>query len=348
MKLGESESPRRDDLRPLMPHKAMEEWLEVHADSTSGGTIGSYRRRVRQFVEWCESEGIMNLNDLNGRHIKEYRDHRRPRLNNTSMKNELRTIRQYLQFGVAMEAVEPALPEAMGQIIPSLSKGEESSDTKISRDRALAIIDYLEEYQKASRRHALFLLMWDTGARISGLRALDLDDFDPVEGTVTFRNRPESGTRLKNGQSSERMNILDEDTVDVVSEYVHLHRKNRTDDYGREPLFTTKFGRHATSTVRRLTYELTQPCMRSDCPHGEDPKSCEFLEHGHRSKCPSSLSPHPIRTGRITDLRNRGLRISHVSGRVDAVPDTIRAYYDKPDLGQNLSRRSGAVSDLGL
>lgn len=338
----------RDDLQPYMPRKAMEEWLEVHADSTSGRTIDSYRRRVRQFVQWCEQQGIMNLNDFRGRHIKEYRDYRRPRLNDTSMKNELRTIRQFLQFGVAMEAVEPALPEAFAQVIPSLSKNEESSDTMISRERVITILDYLDEFQKASREHALFLLLWDTGARISRLQSLDLGDFDPEQGTVTFRNRPDSGTRLKNGQSSERMNILSKDTVRVLVAYIRHNRRDRTDEYGRKPLLTTKFGRHATSTVRRITYELTQPCMHSECPHNKDRETCEFLEHGHRSKCPSSLSPHLIRTGRITDLRNRGLRISHVAGRVDAVPDTIRAYYDKPDLGQDLSRRKGPISELGL
>jgi integrase len=218
----------------------------------------------------------------------------------------------------------------------------------IGRDRAHAIIEYLDRYKKASREHALFLLLWDTGARISGIRGLDLEDFDPDGGTVTFRNRPESETRLKNGQGSERMNLLDEDTVDVLTSYVRLHRKDRTDEFGREPLLTTKFGRHATTTVRRLTYHLTQPCLRGECPHGEDPDACQFREHGHKSKCPSSLSPHPIRTGRITDLRNRGLDITHVSGRVDAVPQTIRDYYDKPDLGQDLDRRSGAVADVGL
>ncbi|AZH26853.1 tyrosine-type recombinase/integrase [Haloplanus aerogenes] len=341
-------SSSRNDLQPLMPQAAMEDWLDVQSDSSSPGTVGSYRRRVRQFVEWCAEEGIMNLNDLRGQDIKAYRDHRRPRLNDTSLKNELRTVRQFLQFAVAMEAVEPALPEAISQVIPSLTKGEESSDTMIEREQVHAILDYLDDYHYASRDHALFILLWDTGARISGVRALDVDDFDPAERTVTFRNRPESDTRLKNGASSERMNVLSERTVDVLSDYIRNKRSAKTDDYGREPLFTTRFGRASKQWVRRTTYRLTQPCFYSGCPHDEDPETCQYREHSHLSKCPSSLSPHPIRTGRITDLRNRGVRISHVAGRVDAIPETIRVYYDKPDLGQNLDRRSGAISDTGL
>ncbi|WP_187347730.1 tyrosine-type recombinase/integrase [Haloplanus rubicundus] len=348
MSLENPQKQDRNDLEPMIPQRALDEWLDVVADSTKGSTADSYRRRVSRFIAWCEDEGILNLNDVTGRHIKAYRDHRHPKCETSTLQNELRTVRQFLQFGVAVEAVEPALPESMGQIIPSLSKGDDSSDVMLGRERAHAIIDYLDEYHKASREHALFLLLWDTGCRISGLRALDLEDFDVGQGTVTFRSRPESDTRLKNGQSSERINVLDESTVDVVASYIRLHRNDRTDDYGREPLLTTKFGRHATTTVRRLVYELTQPCLRGGCPHDEDPQSCEYRGHGHESKCPSSVSPHAIRTGRITDMRNRGCDIKVVSGRVDAIPETIRRYYDKPDLEQDLSRRRGAISDIGL
>jgi len=338
----------RDDLRPITPRKAMEEWIGYVESNTSGDTANSYERRVELFVSWCESEGILNLNDVDGRDIKQYRDYRDPALNRTTMKNELRTVRQFLEYGVALEAVEPALVEKIGHHIPSLTKGEESSDLTISRERVMAILDHLDQYRYATREHALFLTLWDTGARISGLRALDLDDFDADDGTVMFISRPESETRLKNGQNGERMNVLDGKTVDVLRDYIREHRKKRTDDFGREPLFTTKFGRPTASTVRRTTYQLTQPCSRGGCPHGEDPETCQYREHGHESKCPSSLSPHPIRTGRITDLRNRGVRIAHVAGRVDAMPDTIRAYYDKPDLGEDLARRRDPISNTGL
>ncbi|QGX95913.1 site-specific integrase [Haloplanus rallus] len=338
----------REDLRPMVPRDALEEWLDVVRQNTEGSTPDTYERQVGRFIDWCEERGLLNINEVTGRHIKAFRDDLVSDLSKTTLTNTLRTTRQFLQFGVALEAVEPVLPEAMSQIIPALTKGEESSDLLLGQERAHAIIEYLDEYRKASREHALFLLLWDTGCRISGLRALDVGDFDAEDGTVTFRSRPDSGTRLKNGAASERINVLDEATVEIVDAYVRLHRLDRTDDYGREPLLTTKFGRHATTTVRRLTYELTQPCLRGGCPHDEDPDTCQFREHGHESKCPSSLSPHPIRTGRITDLRNQGVRITHVAGRVDAIPETIRRYYDKPDLGQDLDRRRRAMEDLGL
>jgi integrase len=340
--------PARDDLRRMTPRKLHDEWQDVLATNTSGSTPDTYRRRVVKFVEWCESQGIMNINAVDGRDIKEYRDHREPKVGTSTLKNELRTVRQFLQYGVSLEAVEPALVEKMSLQIPSLSKGEESSDLSIDRDRMMGILDHLDKFHYATRDHAMMLLMWDTGGRISDLRAVDVDDFDPDARTVTFQNRPMSDTRLKNGDSSERMNVIDEETVDVLQDYRQVHRKEKTDDYGRTPLLTSKFGRPSDSTIRRRCYFVTQPCFTAGCPHGEEPTTCQYREHGHESKCPSSLSPHVIRTGRITDLRNRGVRIQHVSGRVDAIPETIRTYYDKPDLGDELERRRAPLADTGL
>jgi site-specific recombinase XerD len=347
MSFGERQGSR-GDLRPITPRQAFEEWLDVIEADTSGSTADSYRRRVRQFIQWLESRDVLNLNVVDGRDIKAYRDHRATSLNNTSLKNELRTVRQFMSYGVALEAVEPALVEKFSAHIPSLTKGEESSDLMISRERAHAILDHLDRFRYATRDHALFITMWDTGARISGLRALDLGDFDAEDGTVRFVSREGSGSRLKNGVSGERLNVLDEKTVEVLRDYVREHRKDREDEFGRSPLFTTKFGRPTSSTFRRTSYLLTHPCFRGGCPHGEDPDTCQYREHGHESKCPSALSPHPIRTGRITDLRNRGVRIAKVAARVDAMPDTIRAYYDKPNLGEELDRRRDEIAAAGL
>ncbi|WP_284013237.1 site-specific integrase [Halobaculum litoreum] len=207
----------RDDLRPITPRQAMEEWLDVIEADTAGSTAHSYRRRVRQFVQWLESEDALNLNIVDGRDIKAYRDHRAPALNNTSMKNELRTVRQFMSYGVALEAVEPALVEKFSAHIPSLTKGEASSDLMLGRERAHAILDHLDRFRYATRDHALFITMWDTGARISGLQALDLDDFDAEDGTVRFVSREESETRLKNGLTGERLNVLNEKTVEAAA-----------------------------------------------------------------------------------------------------------------------------------
>lgn len=348
LRLEDVATEDRNDLRSVLPRDAMEEWLELQEDQRAGETAHSYRRRVRQFVQFLEAEGVMDLSKVTGRTVKDYRDHRRPRLNDQSMRNELGTVRKFLEFGAAMEAVEPALVEVFGHLIPTLSKGEDASEVLLGADRVHAILDYCDRFEYATRDHLIMQLLWDTGCRLSGLLALDVDDVDPEDRTVTFRNRPDSGTRLKNGNKSERMNVIAEETAQVVADYIYHQRVQQTDEYGRDPLLSTAHGRAADTTVRRVTYRLTQPCYYDACPHDRDPATCDWREHGHESKCPSSLSPHPIRTGRITDLRNRGIRIQEVGGRVDAIPETIRRYYDQPSLEQDLDRRRSTFEDTGL
>lgn len=291
---------------------------------------------------------MMDLAALSGRDLVEYRDARRPKLNDTSLQNELGTVRNWLEYGVALESVEPSLVDALGHLIPSLTSGDDASDVLIDPDRCRSILQWLSRYEYASRDHVTLQLLWDTGCRLSGLRSLDTGDVDPEARTVTFRDRRDTGTPLKNGQKSERKVVVASETAEVIDAYVRDRRTRRTDDWDREPLVSTPQGRAADSTVRRTAYRLTQPCLLGGCPHGRDTSDCEALEHGRESKCPSSLSPHPIRTGRITDLRNRGVPVRAVSGRVDAIPETIRRYYDHPDLDEDLARRRDIFESTGL
>lgn len=99
------------------------------------------------------------------------------------------------------------------------------------------VLDYLDEYRYATRDHAQFLTLWDTSARIWGIQALDLGDFDRETGTVKFINWAESESRMKNGHNGERMNVLDRKTVSVLRDFIREHRYNSDDYFGRQPLF---------------------------------------------------------------------------------------------------------------
>lgn len=107
--------------------------------------------------------------------------------------------------------------------------------------------------------------------------------------------------------------------------------------------------RIAKSTVRRRVYGLTQPCFVAECPFEEiDPETCEALGHGHESKCPDALSPHRIRTGAITHMRESGMGVSAVSERVDATAETIRDHYDRSDEHELMENRRSEVSTLAF
>lgn len=342
---------RPNDLKQMTPRKAVERFLERRRsdDTTSPATIQTYENRLSQFVRWCEDRGTLNINDLSGRDLDDYWQYRREDLNDVSLKNEFTSIKKLLEYLVAIEAVEPDLPDQVAMLKPTLSKDQRSNDRKLSTERATEILEYLDKFQYATRDHAMFLLLWHTGCRMGDLNSLDLADFHEDDGYVEFRHRPTQGTRLKNGYGGERDNALDPTVAEVVGDYVREHRVDCVDEHDREPLFSTVRGRMAKSTIRRRVYGLTQPCTVGECPYDEiDPDTCEALRHGHESKCPSTYSPHRIRTGAITHMRESGMGVDTVAERVDATAETIRDHYDRADERDLMENRRTEVSKLAF
>ncbi|GAA0305564.1 tyrosine-type recombinase/integrase [Halarchaeum salinum] len=343
---GNSERP--SDLKRMTPRMAMDRYVDrrAAADNTSDATVSTYRRRLGTFVEWCEERGLMNVNDVDGRVLDDYWQFRRESLNDVSMKNEFGTLKKLFEYAVAIEAAEPDIPEKIALLKPTLSKTQRSNDEKIEPEQAQAILDWLAKFHYASRDHVMFALLWHTGCRTGGLRALDLDDVHADEQFVEFRHRPAEETPLKNEFDGERDVALSDEVARVVGDYIEENRKMVVDDYGREPFLTTERGRAAGNTIQRRTYALTQPCTVGGCPHDRDPDDCEWRVHGRESKCPSSLSPHRIRTGAISYMRECGMSISAVSDRVDATPETIRTHYDRSDPRRTMESRRAEVSKL--
>lgn len=146
-----------------------------------------------------------------------------------------------------------------------------------------------------------------------------------------FRHRPETGTPLKIKMAGERPVGLHLKTAEALKTYIREHRYHKRDDYGRQPLLSTLRGRPSGSSVRTWSYLATLPCQHGPCPHGKDPDECDWTEYVHSSNCPSSRSPHPIRTGAITWILNQGWPPEDVAERVNADVRTIESHYDKAD-----------------
>ncbi|WP_058366376.1 tyrosine-type recombinase/integrase [Haloparvum sedimenti] len=335
-----------DELEPITPREAVERFIDRRQSDSSDETLQSYRYRLLQFVRWCEERGIMNVNVIDGRHIQEYLSFRQDELTRTTLNTQFGTIKKFFEFAVAIEAAEPSMPDKVQLLKPQTSKQEDANDLKLDADRAAEILDHLSRFRYASRDHALLLLMWRTGARMGALRGLDLDHFERDEQILRFRHEPDRGLPLKNKDESERDVALSEATTRVVADYVDTNREHYVDDDGRQPLLTTAFGRASKQTIRQTIYTLTQPCEIGDCPHDEEPETCQYREHGHQSKCPSSLSPHRIRTGAITNMREQGMPAEVVAERVDATAQTIRYHYDRSDPRKRAEQRRDHLEDL--
>jgi len=318
------------DLDPITPEEAVDLYLEAMRDEKADSTLDAQMYRLRAFVAWCDEEGIDDLSQLDGRDLYAYRVWRREggyddeELKTVTLKGDLATIRTFLRFCADIEAVAGELYDQVP--LPSIDGEGDVSDSTLPVDRADGILDYLERYEYASRDHVVLLTLWHTGCRAGELRALDLDDLDlhgnragATGPAVHFRHRPGTGTPLKNKDGGKRWASISSHVARVLEDWIDGPRPQVLDEHDRAPLITTQTGRIAVSTMRDSIYRVTRPCWRGEpCPHDRDPETCEATRHEAMSKCPSSRSPHDVRSGRVTAYRLDDVPRQVVSDRMNA------------------------------
>lgn len=365
-----------DELLPMAPRQAFDDWIDRQKSDKTASTARSYRYRVGPFIKFLEEEGIENLNELNGRHLYQFDTNRRSNdVQKNTLKNQLGTIRQFLEFAIKAKAVEPDVASQVD--IPHVSKDERINREKLPTERATEILEYLGRFEYASRDHALAFLMWETGARIGALRALDLedvylqeDDLDRlryqedlnINGSVIeeilcgveppflyFRHRPETGTPLKKKGSGERPVNISEDLGDVLRAYIRFKRADVKDEHGRKPLLSSNksVSRMSISGMRIRAYEMTQPCqIGEECPHNRDPDNCEARVHGRQSRCPSVRSPHKWRTGSVTWHRDRGWPPEEIATKMATSVELVNDVYDQPEKLKRMAIRRQHLDTL--
>ncbi|QLG63044.1 tyrosine-type recombinase/integrase [Halorarum salinum] len=322
----------------LTPREAFERWLGRLRGSKADSTVSAYHYQLKLFIEWCEDESITPINDLTGWDIETYETHRRETgIELISLNKELGTLKQFLEYCARIELVDENLPEKVDP--PDVPKEEQVDNTRLHTDDARALLAHYETDDFGSRAHALLSLAWFVGARLGGLRSLDLKHYDSDDEYLQFVHRPDEDTPLKNGLDGERAVGLPRHVCDVVDAYIANHRHDTFDEYGRKPLFTSSVGRGSENSVRVWMYMATFPCHHSPCPHGKESDTCEFIDHTQASKCPSSRSPHQVRTGSITWQLNRGVPIEVVAKRVNTSVRTLEKHYDQPTKREELEER---------
>lgn len=324
----------------LSPREAMDRFISDRRADSTDWTIRTYRYQLRQFVQWCEEEQVERVSDLNGWTLNEFRRARQERGNApVTVSKMMMTVRLLLKFCVQLDAVDESLPEKVR--IPKLSKEQESSDKKLATEDAEALLSFYRESPAhyGTAQHALLEVLWNTGARMGGVQALDLGDYYPEEQFLDFVHRPDTGTPLKNKSDGERPVAIPEAVCDVLDTFIARERSKKRCEYGREPLFTSRQGRASDSTIRCWCYMATQPCVYMRCPHGERRQTCEYRRRNYASGCPSSRAPHHVRTGSITWHRDGGIPLEVTSARVNAAAKTIERHYDKTSKLEKMEKR---------
>jgi len=346
-------------LDPISPAEAVEMYLEGKQDELADSTLRSARHRLNAFIQFCDEEEIEDLTTLSGRDLYKYRiwrregqgDGREP-IKLVTLKGQLATLRSFLNFAADIDAVPPELYEQIG--LPNMKNGEDVSDSTLDPERVVEILDYLEHAQPGSRDHIIVMLLWRTGARTGAIRGLDLDDLD-LDGShprvsgpaVRFVHRPETGTPLKNQEAGTRWNRISEKAARYIEDYIEYHRHDVTDDHGRDPLITTEYGRPVGNTFRTTLYRVTRPCWRgAECPHDRDPDECEATHLDKASRCPSSRSPHDVRSGRVTFYRREDVPRRIVKDRLNASEEILDRHYDRRSDREQAEQRSDFLPDL--
>lgn len=334
-----------EDLQRLDPREAIDLYLADREPELREATLESHEYRLTPFAEWVrEHADVETLADVRGRHLAAYKRERQPEVAPNTLQSQMSTMRQFVRFLESIDAARPGLSEQVR--VPSVEQAARTE--RVDRDRARRILDYLGTYQFASRQHALFALVWHTGLRIGGVRALDVDHLaldDDTQPHIEVRHTADE-TPLKNGLDGERDVGLKEWCAEVIREYVAERREPcESGEYGRTPLFTTNQGRISEGWVRREFYAVTQPCLVGECPHdGREPETCDWTDRAP-SNCPSVQPPHNVRRGSISDHLARGWPIDDLAERVNATPRVIRKHYDVRTTREAMLSRADLLSE---
>jgi len=323
-----------DDLEPISPAEAIDWYLEHRRDDVREATRRSHRSALGIFQDWTDEVGLENLNDLSGRQLHAFKTWRKAETDITTitLNGTLAMLQRFLRFCESIEAVEEGLAERVP--LPNVPPADEVKEDVPDDEQVEAIRAYYRRFEYASRQHAQFELVVEVGIRLGALRGIDLADVRSDDAVTHLRDRPEGpdvyGTPLKNGSDGERIVNLSSGLVELLEDYVTHNRHDVTDEFRREPLFTTASGRVSTTTVRRDFYKLTRPCEYDpDCPHGREIEDCEATVPRQATHCPSSFSTHPLRKWSIMNQLDEGVPKELLSDRVDVSVPVLDKHYDQ-------------------
>lgn len=335
------------ELQTMHPTDAVQMYLSAKRTEAAQATVKEHKYRLKQFLRWCELEGIDDMTTLNGRLLYQFRLWRRDdgNLKTLSLRNQLSCLRAFIRFCENVDAVEKDLHLKID--LPTVEDGEASKDTLMEPDRAKAIRTFLYQFKYASREHALFELLWHTGIRIGSAQSLDVEDFDVENERLSLVHRPETDTPLKNKEKGERMIALQPEVVQILSDYIEHNRPDKEDRYGRRPLFASTQGRCHKNTLRRTIYRCSQPCFYSgECPHDRIIEECGAVGYQSGERCPGSIEPHAIRRGAITHFLNSDIPQQVVEDRMNVSGKVLSKHYDKRTEEQKVELRRSYLNNI--
>ena len=300
-------------------------------------STGQYKRKLDYLQTYLENEArVETTDDLTSEDVERYDTWRKYEslnrdkpLSDTTLRDDMYLFREFIQHLIEHRMAPVRFEKCVN--IPDNESGEGVDEKKLEPEIAKAALEYLRKYEYADVEHIAMELMCQSGPRKNGLRGRDVAHFDYKERVLKYEH--EETTPLKKDESSEREIDIYGDVPEFIQDYLKNQRPDVTDDEGREPLLTKGDGRISASMLQKIAYKWTRPCaIGLGCPHDRDPDECEAAQKNNSAyKCPSSRAPHHIRTGYITDQKNRGVSSDAIDQRCDVSPRVQDLHYDLPD-----------------
>ena len=128
--------------------------------------------------------------------------------------------------------------------------------------------------------------------------------------------------------------------LQVLNDWLRDQRPDVTDDYGREPLLATQYGRPSWTTLPKYAYWYSRPReYGEEYPHERDPDSCKAITNEIASKCSSSISPYAIRRGSITHHLSKDIPENAVSDQANVSQRALEQHYDWRSQREKMKQR---------
>lgn len=125
-------TPHDDQLEPIDPSTARELFLGHKKTHCTEATVRSHHYRTKHLVDWCDENGIDNLNDLTGRDFHEFRlwHMERGDINQLTLRQHMCALRVFLKWAASIEAVAQNLYDKV--MVPQVARGERQRDEMLN------------------------------------------------------------------------------------------------------------------------------------------------------------------------------------------------------------------------
>lgn len=196
---GSTPTPARAVARTWLNYLAVEK-------GSSPNTVSNYRRDVNRYLAWLEAAGIDDLADVTRAHVEAYLAQLRGSMAASSASRALIVARGLHKFAVAegvigVDVASEVSPPSPGQHLP-----DTLSIADVDR-----LISAVPEGEYATpvdlRDRALLEMLYGTGARISEIVALTVDDatgLDDSDGILRVRGKGDKERLVPVGSAARR------------------------------------------------------------------------------------------------------------------------------------------------